>query len=139
MSLQAHILTPLGEVFSGDVQQVTVTTTSGEITILKDHIPLVTTLATGEVMLKRGDERLYFAIAGGVLEKKSNNEVVILSSRSEQAQDIDLERAQEAYKKAQELQEEAQKNPEAFVTTNYQKLMNKELNRVRLAKKGLRK
>ena len=67
--LSVHILTPLGEIFSSDVQQVTATTTSGEITILKDHIPLVTTLATGHIMVRIDGESQYFSVAGGGLEK----------------------------------------------------------------------
>lgn len=139
MSLKLSIVTPLGEIFSGEVDQVTATTTSGEITILKNHIPLVTTLATGEVMIQRQGEPSYFSIAGGVLEKKQENEVVILSSRSEDALAIDVQRAEEAYQKALVLAEEAKENPEVFGGVNYQKLMNKELNRIRIAKRGQRK
>ena len=138
--LQLHILTPLGVIFDAEVDQVTVTTTSGEITILIDHIPLVTTLATGQVMVKNKDaEPQYFSIHGGVLEKRHDNTVTILSSRSEAAQDIDVERAQEAYDAAQKLME----NPESALGEEYnnlQKVMNKELNRVRIgSQKGGRR
>ncbi len=139
MSLKLTILTPLGEIFSGEVDQVTATTTSGEITILKNHIPLVTTLATGEIMIRVKGEPSYFTVAGGVLEKKQENEVVVLSSRSEDALAIDVKRAEEAYQKAQALAEEAKENKEVFGGVNYQKLMNKELNRIRLGKRGQRK
>ena len=138
--LQLHILTPMGVIFESEVDQVTATTTSGEITILVDHIPLVTTLATGTVMVKDGSETpQYFTINGGVLEKRHDNHVVILSSRSESAHEIDVQRAQEAYDAAEKLME----NPEAIVGEEYhnlQKVMAKELNRVKVGtQKGMRK
>jgi F-type H+-transporting ATPase subunit epsilon len=138
-ALQLKIMTPLGVVFDQEVDQVTVTTTSGEITILRDHIPLVTTLATGQVMVRNNEETSYFTVTGGVLEKRHDNTVVILSSRSESAQDIDLQRAQEAYENAQKLMEEAQNNPEVMDYSNLQKVMNKEFNRVRIGQKGMRR
>ena len=138
-ALQLKIMTPLGVVFDQEVDQVTVTTTSGEITILRDHIPLVTTLATGQVMIRNNEETSYFTVTGGVLEKRHDNTVVILSSRSESAQDIDLQRAQEAYENAQKLMEEAQNNPEVMDYSNLQKVMSKEFNRVRIGQKGMRR
>ena len=136
--IQLHILTPLGVIFDQEVDQVTATTTSGEITILVDHIPLVTTLATGRVMIKNGtEEPEYFSIHGGVLEKRHDNKVIILSSRSESAKEIDVERAEEAYEAAQKLMSD----PEALLGeehNNLQKVMVKELNRMKIGK-GMRK
>lgn len=136
--LQLHILTPLGVIFDAEVDQVTATTTTGEITILVDHIPLVTTLTTGRVMVRNDNqEPEYFSIHGGVLEKRHDNHVVILSSRSESAKDIDVQRAQEAYDAAEKLMND----PEAVIGEEYhnlQEVMAKELNRVRLGK-GMRK
>ena len=137
--LQLNILTPLGVTFDQEVDQVTVTTSSGEITILVDHIPLITTLVTGKVMVRnKGEEPQYFAINGGVLEKRQDNKVIILSSRSESALDIDVKRAQEAYEKAQQMIEEAD-DTMGMDYSNLQEVMNKELNRVRLGQKGMRK
>jgi F-type H+-transporting ATPase subunit epsilon len=138
--LQLHILTPLGVIFDKEVNQVTATTTSGEITILVDHIPLVTTLTTGTVMVRTADaEPEYFTIHGGVLEKRHDNQVIILSSRSELAHEIDVARAQEAYNAAEKLMNDS----EAILGEEYnnlQEVMTKELNRVNVGRnKGLRK
>lgn len=137
--LQLHILTPLGVIFDAEVDQVTATTTSGEITILVDHIPLVTTLTTGKVMVRNANqEPEYFAIHGGVLEKRHDNHVVILSSRSESAKDIDIQRAQEAYDAAEKLMQNPEIVSEEY--NNLQEVMTKELNRVRIGtQKGMRK
>jgi F-type H+-transporting ATPase subunit epsilon len=137
--LQLNILTPLGIIFDQEVDQVTVTTTSGEISILVDHIPIITTLKVGKVMVRNdGDEPQFFAINGGVLEKRQDNKVIILSSRSESALDIDIDRAQEAYENAQQLMEEADDSM-GIDYSNLQEVMSKELNRVRLGQKGMRK
>lgn len=133
--LQLKILTPLGLVFDGEVDQVTVTTTSGEITVLRDHIPLVTTLTTGKVFVRVNGAPRSFTITGGVLEKRYDNEVIILSNRSESAQEIDLERAEKAYARAEEMMKEAREHPELQDYSNLQEVMTKELNRVRIARK----
>lgn len=137
--LQLHILTPLGVIFDQEVDQVTATTTSGEITVLVDHIPLVTTLATGKVMIRNGNqEPEYLAVHGGVLEKRHDNHVVILSSRSESARDIDIQRAQEAYDEAKKLMSNTDMHGEKY--NNLQEVMSKELNRIRIGShKGMRK
>ncbi|MCD5389801.1 MAG: ATP synthase F1 subunit epsilon [Candidatus Pacebacteria bacterium] len=135
--LQLTITTPLETVYSESVDQITVTTTSGEITILPKHVPLISHLKTGHVMVKNGGNETYFAIDGGLLEVRHDNTVVILSDRSEHTDDIDIERAEEAAKKAAEYM----KNPEE-AGTDYAKLqamMAKEENRARLARRGHRK
>lgn len=137
--LNFKILTPLGVVFQGEVDQVTVTTTSGEITIFRDHTPIVTNLATGRVMIRQGEDQQEFAIRGGVLEMRSNNMLYILSNRSESANEIDLERAKKAYDYAKKVHEENLNNPEFQDYSNYQEVLEKELNRIRIAERGGRK
>lgn len=137
--LNFKILTPLGVVFEGEVDQVTVTTTSGEITIFRGHTPIVTNLATGRVMIRQGEEQQEFAIRGGVLEMRSDNSIYILSNRSESASEIDLERAQEAYEYAKKVQEENLNNPDFQDYSNLQEVLEKELNRIRIAERGGRK
>ena len=137
--LTLKIMTPLGIVYHQEVDQVTVTTTSGEITILSDHIPIVTTLKTGQVMIRREGEQSYFTVTGGVLEKRHDNHVIILSSRSESAHEIDVKRAQEAYDRATKMMEESVDDTSGADYSNLQKVMNKELNRVRIGQRGGRK
>ena len=137
---QLHVIiaTPLRTVYDNEVDQITVTTAEGEITILPDHIPLIVPLKVGQAMVKMGEKEVYHSIDGGILEMRHNNEVVILSDRSENATDIDLERAEEALKRAEKCMEECVNDEEA----DYSRLerdIKKELNRVKLAQKGSRK
>lgn len=133
--LQLTIATPLQTVYKKSVDQVTVTTSSGEITLLPRHIPLVSTLKTGKVMTRYHDQEDYIAIDGGVLEMKPDNSVVILSDHSERAEDIDKERAQQAYDEAKKAME----NKSDADYSNLEHVMARELNRINLAKRGERK
>ncbi len=136
--LQLTIATPIKTVYEAQVDQVTVTTTSGEITLLPRHIPLVTTLKTGQVMVKINGEEEYMAIDGGVLEMRPDNQVLILSDKSERADEIDHEQAQKAYEAAAQAMENKE-NLADIDYSNLQQVMARELNRVNLAKKGKRK
>ncbi len=135
--LELTIATPLDVLYKDSVDQVTVTTSSGEITILPNHIPLISRLKVGHVLVKKGDNETYFAISGGILEVRRDHSVIVLTNRSECVDDIDLERAEKAVERAQEYL----KDP-SVSEYNYKKLqamMAKEENRARLAKKGHRK
>lgn len=136
--LQLTITTPLRTVYNSEVDQLTVTTSAGELTILPDHVPLIIPLMVGQAMVKKDGHEIYHAIDGGILEVRHNNQVVILSDRSENATEIDLERAEEALKRAQESMENAKDG----IEIDYQKLelnIARELNRVKLAQKDRRK
>jgi F-type H+-transporting ATPase subunit epsilon len=135
--LQLTIATPSRKIYSDEVEQITLTTTSGEITILPKHVPIISHLETGHVMVKKDGKETYFAIDGGILEVRHDNSVIVLSDKSERADEIDIERAEEAAKKAAEYM----KNPEetGFDYTKLQAMMKREENRARIARKGHRK
>ncbi len=66
--------------FEGEIVSVTVPGTSGEITILANHAPLITTLKKGVVkvrVLKDGDLQ-EFEISGGLLETSSNRTTILV-------------------------------------------------------------
>jgi len=66
--------------FEGEVTSVSFSTREGEITILDNHIPLISQIAAGAVRLKtKGDETQSIPIAGGIAEVRPRNEMVILA------------------------------------------------------------
>ncbi|GEM_PF-3179994 len=138
-NLLFKIITPLGVVFHGEVDQITLTTTIGEITVLRDHTPLVSTLVTGRVLVRIGELNQEFTIHGGVLEVRSDNTAYVLSSRSESALDIDIERAQHAYEEAKRIHDEQMHDPTFQDYSNIQEVLTKELNRIKIAERGGRK
>lgn len=75
---------------------------AGELGILPHHIPLLTPLRAGEVVVQSGSSEEYFFVAGGFLEVRPDK-VVILADAAERAEDIDEARAQEAKRRAESL------------------------------------
>ncbi len=90
--LNLEIVTPEKKVLSETVDAVTVPTESGEVGILSNHAPLISTLKAGILSYTRGGASERMAIAGGFLEV-SDNKVSILADTAETAADINVENA----------------------------------------------
>ena len=87
-------------VFEGEVDELVVQTKTGQMGILKDHIPLTTVLDVGVTKAKQGDKYRYFATMGGVLQFK-DNVATILTDVCEDGCDIDVTRANDAKSRAE--------------------------------------
>ncbi|MBQ0139248.1 MAG: F0F1 ATP synthase subunit epsilon [Kurthia sp.] len=96
-----NIVTPDGPVYDSEVSMVSVRTTAGEMGILAGHIPTVAPLTTGIVRLKKEKTTELVAVSGGFVEIRPDK-VTILSPSAEVADSIDLARAKEALKRAEE-------------------------------------
>ena len=102
-TLHLEIVTIEQKVFDDHVNMVIAPGSQGMLGILPRHAPLLTSLNFGELQIKRdGQEDEFFAISGGFLEVTPNH-VVVLADAAEQADEIDLERAEAARKRAEEL------------------------------------
>ena len=73
----------------------------GELGVLPSHAPFMTALAPGELRLRTGGEETRIVVTGGFLEVH-DNEVVILAEAAERADEIDLARADEARRRAEQ-------------------------------------
>ena len=133
-NIKFKIVTPEKVIYEDEIFQVSIPTASGEITVLPNHIPLISVLQSGEMTIKDKDGEHIMALAGGFLEIRDNNEVVILADNVERADEIDLERAEEARKRAIEQMEEA-KNREDIDYAKLQAVMDREMNRIRVGKR----
>ena len=104
MPLKLEIVTQERRVYSADdVQMVVAPGTEGEMGILLHHAPLITSLKEGVMLIKRRsgqEERL--AIHGGFMEVLPD-QVTVLADMAERADEIDIARAEEARRRAQEL------------------------------------
>ncbi|MFA5130914.1 MAG: ATP synthase F1 subunit epsilon [Patescibacteria group bacterium] len=106
-TIKFEIVTPERTVMKTEALQVTVPTTSGEITILPDHIPLVSILAPGVIEVKRNDNVIeIMAVSGGFIEVLKDK-IVILADSAERAEELDEERIKEAQQKAIDLKNTA--------------------------------
>ena len=102
MPIQCDIITQERIVFSGQVDAVNLPGTEGRMGILPNHSPLLSTLDFGEVMVRTAGHEDYFAIGGGFVEIQPDH-VTILADSAEQADEIDLERAERARVMAEEI------------------------------------
>lgn len=133
-TLKFKIATPERVVYEDEIFQVSIPTTSGEITILPNHIPIVSILQPGEMKIKDKNGEHALAVAGGFLEIRDANEIVILADHAERAGDIDLERAEEARKRAENELEKA-KAEENIDFAKLQAVIDREMNRIKVGKK----
>lgn len=102
-TIKFEIVTPERVVLKEMVRQVTVPTLDGEITVLPDHIPLVSVLKSGVIEVKRADGQIeVMSVSGGFIEVLADK-IVILADTAELAREIDELRIEEARKRAEEM------------------------------------
>lgn len=89
-------------VYEGDVNMVVIPGADGVIGVLPKHAPLMAVVAPGEVLVrKEGEEDKYFAVGGGFVEVRPDK-VVLVARSGESAEEIDIDRAEKALRRAQE-------------------------------------
>ena len=101
-SIKLDIVTAEQAIYSGDVDMVIAPGVQGQLGILPHHAPLMTTLQAGELHVRKGEEELNLAITGGFLEVRPDR-VVVLADAAERAEEIDVARAEEARRRAEQL------------------------------------
>jgi len=101
MKIKFKVVTPERTVFQDEIDQITLPATEGEVTILPNHTPYITVLGFGEIVFKKDGKESSLAVSGGFVEF-NNNELVVLADMAERAEEIDLQRAEEAKKQAEE-------------------------------------
>jgi F-type H+-transporting ATPase subunit epsilon len=102
--LQLDIVTPEKLAYSDEVDAVTLPGSEGELGVLPHHAPLVSTLGAGELRLRKAGAEESFAIVGGFLQVLPDK-VVVMAETADMASEIDLERAQEARRQAEQALE----------------------------------
>jgi F-type H+-transporting ATPase subunit epsilon len=132
MKINFKIATPERVVYKDEVDAITLPTQSGEITILPNHLPLISVLKPGEIVIKKGNEILAIAVSGGFIEVLSMK-VVVLADTAERSEEIDVARAEAAVKRAQTLREEKLTDSREFAKVAA--LIEKEMARVKVGRK----
>ncbi len=100
-TMQFEMVTAERQLFAGEVESIVAPGAAGELGILPHHAPLLTTLSPGELRFTQGGQEQSIAVTGGFLEVLDNR-VTILADAAEQADEIVLERAEEAMQRAEE-------------------------------------
>lgn len=96
-----EIVTAERVVFSEDVDVVIAPGIEGQLGVLPHHSPLMTTLEPGELLVRKGGEEFSLAITGGFLEVRPDR-IIILADAAERVEEIDVARAEEAKRRAEE-------------------------------------
>jgi F-type H+-transporting ATPase subunit epsilon len=104
MPLQLEIVTPEKLAYQGEVDSVVLPGSAGELGVLPHHAPLISTLGAGELRLRKGSQEEAFAIVGGFLQVLPDK-VVVMAETADMASEIDLEKAQDARRKAEQILE----------------------------------
>ncbi|HEX8637512.1 MAG TPA: F0F1 ATP synthase subunit epsilon [Pyrinomonadaceae bacterium] len=100
--LNLEIVTPERKVYDETVDAVTIPTTNGEIGVLPNHAPLISTLKPGILTISSRGASERIAIAGGFVEV-SSNKVSILADTAERADEVNVESARAERESAERI------------------------------------
>jgi F-type H+-transporting ATPase subunit epsilon len=128
--IKLEIVTPYGLVFSDDVDEVVASGSEGEFGVLPNHTPFITTLKIGMLTYKKDNVAGYCFVNNGFAEV-GPDKVLILADSAEKAEDIDVERALAAKKRAEERLKQAEKIDQARATA----ALERAVTRIQIAEK----
>lgn len=99
-SLKLEIVTPEGTVYSEDVEMVTLPGVVGEMGIYPQHVPLMTQMAPGELIVHKDGKDLSIATGEGLIEVTATG-IAVLTDLAIPADRIDEAKAEEARRRAE--------------------------------------
>ena len=101
--IQLDIVSPVKTVFSGKVTSITAPGEIGGFQVLFNHAPLISSLKIGTIKIVTESGSIqYFAISSGIFEVK-DNVAVVLADAVETQEEIDIARAEQALRRAEEI------------------------------------
>ena len=127
-----EIVTPCGLVLKEEVDEIVAPGAEGEFGVLAGHISFVTMLKIGMLIYKLNGSEYYVFINSGYAEVSADR-VLILADSAERAEDIDIERAKAAMKRAEEM---LRKGKGDIDFTRAQAALQRALTRLEVAQKG---
>lgn len=135
--LKLKIVTPERLILEEMVDQVSLPTTLGEITILPEHIPLITGLTSGDIVAVVAGEHVPMAVVGGFIEIKNNDgltQVAVLADFAEHVSELGEEKIEKAKARAEELKT-LMTNKEHVDFEHFEVELERSLTRVKIADK----
>ena len=94
-TLKLEIVTPDATVYSEDVQMVTLPAVDGQIGVLPHHVPLMTQMVPGEMIVRKGGQEKFVAVGEGLV-LVTGDRVSIVTDMAVAAESIDEAKAEEA-------------------------------------------
>ncbi|MDB6122504.1 MAG: synthase epsilon chain [Pedosphaera sp.] len=99
-TLKLEIVTPDAKTYSEDVDMVTLPGVEGEMGIYPMHVPLMTQIVSGEIIVRKGSSDYFLAVGEGFAEI-TGERVAILTDMAIKAENIDEAKAEEARRRAE--------------------------------------
>jgi F-type H+-transporting ATPase subunit epsilon len=110
--ISLDIISQEKKLLTAEVDSITAPASCGDVTILPQHIPLFTKLNDGVIMIKNNGAIDEFAVLGGFMDVGPDSKVTILADAAVRADDINIAKAEEAKRVA----EEVMKNKESEIS-----------------------
>jgi F-type H+-transporting ATPase subunit epsilon len=99
-TLQLQIVTPEAQTFSDQVEMVTLPGVEGEMGVYPNHVPLMTQLVPGEIIVRKDGQDFFLAVGEGFVEI-TGERVAILTDMALRVEQIDEAKAEEAKRRAE--------------------------------------
>src|SRR6516165_2777819 len=99
-TLKLEIVTPDAKAFSDDVEMVTVPAAEGEMGIYPQHVPVLTQIVPGEIIIRKDGRDSYLAVGDGFIEV-TGERVAIMTDMAMRAENIDEVKVEEARRRAE--------------------------------------
>lgn len=128
-SFRLKVLTVEREFYDDEVDRLIVRTTTGDAGILPNHVPYTAALGVGGLTIIKNGQRRVAAVSGGFVDV-SKEQTVVLARTCEWADEIDVNRAQDAAERARRKMQQKDSQHEYDVA---QVKLRKALNRIRVA------
>ena len=125
--IHAHLITPDGTIFEGDVDAISLPTPDGEITVLPHHIPLISIVVPGTIVVRQGRDEKVFAVSQGVIEVDGKT-IRILADTADRAEELQEAAVEAAKSRAETLRAEKRHDAEGFAEATG--IMERELARL---------
>ena len=100
--LKLDVAVPERQMLSEEVDAVQVPAADGSLGVLPDHAPLMTQLGAGVLSYQAAGQTRYMALTGGVMEVLPDH-VRVLADTAEWAEEVDVNRAEEARRRANDM------------------------------------
>jgi len=107
MNLKILVMTPSGIIWDADATEIILPTNTGQMGVLENHIPLITALDIGVMLIRQKTKWINIALMGGfaLIQK---NEVTILVNEAEQETSLNLEKVETEFLEAKKNLEQAE-------------------------------
>ncbi len=99
-TLKLTIVTPAGEAYSAEVEMVTLPGIEGQMGVFPQHVPLMTQMVPGEIIVRKDGHDYFLAVGEGLVEITGDH-VAIVTDLAIAAEKIDEEKVEEARQRAQ--------------------------------------